>query len=241
MAFKARKFAFHHPTFGRSKAEKAKEPYKNSVYYYWWEFLRRSEEYQKCCESGGKGKLRKFYADFGDVLTTDFKTWWQTDDRGVRLFAEEMLPQFKEVSEIDLSNIPPYTVFLQVPMSLPKRYLTQQFQKVLQTHHKGKRGVRTNKASTAKYPVTGHVDLKALDNCLRVYDMRMNNPKMCHWEIAQVCIAGTGKMAIKTDGSDHKSDIVVKKNILASISRRYVKKAEGLIESVVKGKFPGGK
>ena len=49
--------------------------FENSIYYLWWEFLRRNEEYKKCCETDGKGPLNELYKDFGDVFNVKFKTW----------------------------------------------------------------------------------------------------------------------------------------------------------------------
>ena len=131
MTYTALKFAYKHPTFGRSKAEKSQERFKNSVYYLWWEFLRRSEAYKKCCESGGKGKLMKIYQEFGDVFATDFKTWWQTNERGSNLFAEHLPPKFQPIKVIPDESIMNQVMLLQVPMALPKRLLMSEFQNLL--------------------------------------------------------------------------------------------------------------
>ena len=63
-----------------------------SPYYWWWAYLRRSEAYLKCCEQGGKGKLAKIYADFGDVREDNFKKWWTSKDQGAKLFGEQPRP-----------------------------------------------------------------------------------------------------------------------------------------------------
>ena len=99
MNYKSRKFAYKHPTFGRSKVAKSREPFKNSVYYYWWEFLKRNDAYMKCCLNKGDGKLNSLYQDFGDVFNADFKTWWNGENRGVTLFAEELLPEFAFIQD----------------------------------------------------------------------------------------------------------------------------------------------
>jgi hypothetical protein len=236
MTFKKQKFAYQHPLFGRGK--KPKESY-DSVYFYWWEFLRRSDEYKKCCKSGGKGRLGKLYEDFGDIFNVDFKTWWKEEDRGARLFAEQLTPEFKVVTSIDNEHTHPDVMHLQVPMSLPKRALARKFQEFMNQHHSGRAGKRNNASSTARYPVVGHVDWNALDNCLRVYDMKMNNKDMKHWQVAEKCIAGTGKMSIKDDDYGKKGEVSAKRNILANISNRYIKRANKLIDNVINGKFPG--
>jgi hypothetical protein len=236
MTYTALKFAYKHPTFGRSKVEKSQERFKNSIYYLWWEFLRRSDAYKKCCSTGGKGMLKNIYQDFGDVFSTDFKTWWQTNERGAFLFAEQLPPKFQPIKSLPDEETMNQVMLLQVPMALPKRLLLAEFQKLLNAHHAGKRGRRNNVTSTARYPVTGHIDTDALQKCLRVYDMKIENPKMPLWQITQQC------KAIKRDAfievSDTQAIITNKKLILANTASRLIKKAKLIIENTEKGKFP---
>jgi hypothetical protein len=236
MKYTALKFAYKHPTFGRSKVEKSQERYKNSVYYLWWEFLRRSTAYKKCCTSGGKGKLKTIYQEFGDVFVTDFKTWWQTNERGAFLFAEQLPPKMTLIDEMPNANISGQVLVLQVPLKLPKRLLMAEFQKLLNIHHSGKRGRRNNVSSSARYPVTGHIDTDALQKCLRVYDMKFANPNMRLWQVTQVC------KAIKRDAfiadQDTQGIITNKKLILANTASRLVKKAKTIIKNVESGRFP---
>ncbi len=236
MTYTALKFAYKHPTFGRSKIEKTQERYKNSVYYLWWEFLRRSTSYEKCCASGGKGKLKNIYQDFGDVFATDFKTWWQTNERGAYLFAEQLPPKMIVIDEMPDASIFDQVLVLQVPLKLPKRLLMAEFQKLLNVHHSGKRGRRNNVSSSARYPVTGHIDTDALQKCLRVYDMKIENPKMRLWQVTQACKA-IKRDAFIADG-DTQGIITNKKLILANTASRLVKKAEVIIKNVENGRFP---
>ena len=236
MTYTALKFAYKHPTFGRSNAVKATEPFKNSVYYLWWEFLRRSKAYKKCCTSGGGGKLKNIYQDFGDVFATDFKSWWQTNERGAFLFAEHLPPTFQPIKAIPNEVTMSQVMVLQVPMALPKSRLMAEFQKLLNAHHSGKRGRRNNESSTARYPVTGHIDTDALQKCLRVYDMRIANPKMPLWKITQECKAIKREAFIEV--GDTQRIITNKKLILANTASRLVKKAELIICNSEQGKFP---
>jgi hypothetical protein len=238
MRFQARHFAYQHPTFGRSKKTQALAPYKHSVYYLWWEFLRRNSDYRKCCDNGGRGKLKGLYADFGDVHSVDFKTWWRTDSRGANLFAEQLLPDFKVIASVNEFIERDRVLFLQVPLALPKRFLTQQFQKILNQYHGGRRGIKTNKISTAKYPITGHVDTDALEKCLRVFDMKTLNPKMRLWEIAQECKVARASQFVRNDGSDTEKEVSDKKLVLANTASRYLRKAHIIIKGVALGKFP---
>lgn len=236
MSYTALKFAYKHPTFGRSNAVKATQPFKNSVYYLWWEFLRRSDAYKKCCASGGKGKMKHIYQDFGDVFATDFKTWWQSNERGAFLFAEQLPPKMKLLDEMPDASAASQVLVVQVPLALPKRFLTAEFQKLLNVHHSGKKGRRNNESSTARYPVTGHIDTDALQKCLRVYDMRTEYPKMPLWKITQECKA-IKRDAFIEDG-DSQAIITNKKLILANTASRLVKKAELIIKNAEQGKFP---
>jgi hypothetical protein len=234
MTFQKRKFAYKHPTFGRSKAVKSGHPYKNSAYYLWWEFLKRNNDYKNCCLKNGKGKLSSLYADFGNIFDTDFKTWWQQDNKGTYLFAEEVPLECKLISEIsDHSNND--VLFLQIPLALPKRFLTQKFSKILKIHHKGRAGIRTNLQSTAKYPIKGHIDISALQKCLEVYDMKINED-LSYWEIAQKCKVARPIQFIK-DG-DTKYEITNKKRVLTSTAERLFRRAEKIINGTSLGKFP---
>lgn len=236
MTYTALKFAYKHPTFGRSKVEKSQERYKNSVYYLWWEFLRRSNAYRLCCKNSGKGKLKNLYKDFGDVFATDFKSWWQTNDRGAYLFAERLPPEMKLINELPAEVDNNQVLIIQIPLALPKRFLTAEFQKLLNKHHAGRRGRRNNEMSTARYPVKGHIDTDALQKCLRVYDMKVANPKMRLWQVTQACKA-IKRDAFIVDG-DTQGIITNKKLILANTASRLVKKAEIIIKNVESGRFP---
>jgi hypothetical protein len=198
--------------------------------------LRRSDAYKKCCSSGGKGKLKNIYRDFGDVFSTDFKSWWQSNERGAYLFAEKLPPKLQPIKSMPEEVTMNQVIVLQVPMALPKRRLMSEFQKLLNAHHAGKRGRRNNVSSTARYLVTGHIDTDALQKCLRVYDMKIANPKMPLWQITQEC------KAIKRDAfiidSDPQGIITNKKLILANTASRLLKKAALIIENTEQGKFP---
>lgn len=236
MGFKKRKFAYAHPRFGRSKKEVAAEIYRNSVYYYWWEFLRRSDRYRKVCSKSGRGSLAALYKDFGDVFNVDFKTWWTTGDRGANLFAEiaDQDLTFGLVEDPQLST--DSVLIVRVPLALPKRFLQGEFYKLLTKHHKGKRGRRTNAVSTAMYPVCGHVDIFSLDRCLKVFDLKTENPKMPLWEVGN-SLKVMQRESLITPGEWHPV-AVSKKNILSTVTDRYFRRAKRLIAAVERGEFP---
>lgn len=239
MAFIARKFAYKHPVFGRSKKDKLKEQYKNSVYYLWWEFLRRNKDYQKCCQNGGRGKLSNLYKDFGDVYQQDFKTWWSDSGRGARLFAEKVVDfNVAVITSSEQIHIDELMMNVQIPLNLPKRFILKEINKLLKKYHQGRRGVRTNRFSTAMYPVTGHVDIAALQKYLLVYDTKASNPNLKLWQLAQKCRLSKLEHRIRGDGSETDSEITDKRRLLASAADKILRKASKIIEGTSSGKFP---
>jgi hypothetical protein len=236
MPFSPKRFAYQHPVFGRSKSEQGLEPYRDSVYYLWWEFLRRSERYRQCCESGGCGKLAGLYADFGDVFEVSFREWWRAGGRGEYLFAEELPPQFGVIDEMPPESLRDEVLVVQLPLGLPKRALNSAFQRLLKEVHQGKRGYRHNANSTARYPVTGHVDIVALQKTLRVHDVKREYPDMYLWQVAQV---GKAVLASRyVNDGDLPSDVLLKKNGLANTAKRLLNRAELIIAGVERGRFP---
>ena len=230
-----RRFLAQHPTFGTKNNPRSLSYQQQSPYYWWWAYLRRNEDYLKCCEKSGKGKFAKLYKDFGDVFTSDFKTWWQTGDRGARLFAERLPPRMSLIDEMPAPAIADQILVLQVPLAMSKRTLSVEFQKILKVHHAGKRGKRNTVNSTARYPVTGHIDTDALQKCLRVYDMRKANPNMTLWELCQNSKAIQRSSLL--NAVDTHSEKVAKKFNLSNTANRLLKKAAILIENVERGKF----
>jgi len=239
MVFLARKFAYQHPVFGRSKRDKEKEMYRYSVYYLWWEFLRRNEDYKKCCDKGGAGKLSALYQDFGDIHKSDFKKWWTSDERGAKLFAERVVDfNVKIIDSPNDFHTGELLMNVQVPLSLPKRFILKEFNKLLKKNHQGRRGIRTNRFSSSLYPVTGHVDILALQNCLLVYDMKIREPNLKLWQIAQKCKLSKLEHRLRNDGTETPSEITDKRRRLASAADKVLRRAASIIAGTAEGKFP---
>jgi hypothetical protein len=239
MAGKQRHFPYQHPTFGRKTNPKPSSAWQRSVYYWWFEYLRRHEGYALTCKRGGKGKFSKLYAEFGDVHEADFKTWWTTDNRGVELFAEP-----KSVSELQLVQLDdlqgiapdPIVAYVQVPLNLPKRFLKQEFAKLLLKHHQGQRGVRHARSSNARYPVHGQPNMPALRVTLQVYDLKKAEPELKLWQIGER-LRLFQFAQIAADG-DTPLTIANKRNIMAATVSRYLRKAQAMIDNVAVGIFP---
>ena len=173
-------------------------PFKTSVYYYWWEFLRRSDEYKRCCKKGGKGRLSKLYADFGNVFEeheTELDTFWKWwtgkhsvtgQNRGQTLFAE---PSARRLTETVPSTTPTSdTLVIEVPLELRTAYLVNQFRQLLSEHDK--RAKTAQAKSRALYPVETKPVLQALHIALVVYDAVKANETATHkktlWQLFDV-------------------------------------------------------
>lgn len=76
--------------------------WRNSVYYFWWEYMRRNERYRlihDVMNSAWDSELRKEHSDsitaqeielyglFGNVFDPDFHAWWRTH---YQLFSDEV-------------------------------------------------------------------------------------------------------------------------------------------------------
>jgi hypothetical protein len=232
----SRHFPYQHPTFGTDKRPAPVSAWKDTVYYWWWEYLRRHGGYKRTCQQGGKGRFAKLYVEFGDVHSSDFKTWWK--ERAVALFSEPKKEKLfalveGQIAQEDLDN--PNLLFIQVPLNLPIRSLKQRFDALLKKHHQGRQGIRHARSSHAKYPVIGQPNVNALMTTLKVYDYRQAHPEMSLWQIGMILDQfksfDPNKREGKQDGNDEK-------NIMAATVSRYLRKAEAMITNAGIGRFP---
>lgn len=232
-----RHFPYKHPVFGTEKKPRGEYAWKESVYYWWFEYLRRNQDYLMTCESQGKKGLIALYKDFGEVRDVTFKQWWTTGGRGAILFAEpeadqnvRVLSVGEAVPEIDQA------ITISFPLDLPKGFLVKSLQAILKKRHSGKRGVQHAKSSIAKYRLSGQPFVKALGSALKVYDYKQANPDLKLWEIGNQFpgLFEDSKILLK----DAPSEISNKKRVLAASVSRYLKQATKSIEATGKGIFP---
>lgn len=239
-------FKGQHPTWGRGKKASLIGTQADSPYYYWWEFLRRNDEYRACCAAGGTGELAWLYEKFGDVLNDTFKDWWNQNNRGYRLFAEELKPVFlKELndpSEWDSSWAKEHAMVVVVPLDIPKRYVQGFFARLLKERHKGERGrkVLSDKdASTASCRLHRNVSVGTLKNQLNVYDAVMakkqGNDKRT---LAKI---GADLELVEDAMPDNKDDLETamdKRNVMSATVSRYFRQARNIVANTAKGQFP---
>ena len=232
-----RHFAYQHPTFGTKNRPKPESAWKKSVYYWWWAYLKRNQDYLKCCENKGVGKLANLYKDFGDVRGDNFKEWWGSNTRGVDLFAEPSAEDSIRVlhqGENVLSSDEALTVSF--PINLPKRFLEKRFRELLVELHPGKPGRQLAKKSKAKYKVRGQLNIYSLKLALEVYDFKVANPKLKLWEIGNAIPKFYLEQKIKS--LDTPSTLVDKKIKLAVSVSRSLKRVKDSIKATSEGSFP---
>lgn len=238
-----------HPLIGTKSKPSALHLQQRSPYYWWWAYLRRNEDYLKCCELGGIGPLAELYADFGDVRSDDFPSWWgRSTQRGATLFAEKPM-------DLKLQKLSAKTDWLgewegndevmvvAVNMSIGRRKLQSYFANLLQREHKGKRGRKAMKTanSTAKYPLRRNFTVHSLKMALATYDAWLVNEQLPKEDRRQLWAVGetvrTSPSAMPQRGDD-KLDMTVKHNIMSVAVSRYVKQAKAIISNTALGLFP---
>jgi hypothetical protein len=242
---RTRHFPYKNPKFGTKNKPAPKGAWRNTVYYWWWEYLRRNAEYIECCESDGKGKLSKLYADFGDVRGDDFKAWWTFKidgvDRGAYLFAEPSVESsVKVLATGEKAPNADEVLTVSLPLNFPKKFLERRFKVLLGLAHKGKRGVQLARSSKAKYTFKGQPNIPALEQGLMVYDALKEaegvKPKKPQWQIAQDLQIVEKEMRI--DKTDSVRVAAGKKNVLTAIVGRYKKRVVDAIKKTSNGTFP---
>ncbi|QWD84754.1 hypothetical protein AOC19_06190 [Polynucleobacter asymbioticus] len=235
-----RNFPYQHPTFGRVTKKKHPDSWKKTVYYWWWSYLKRNQEYLKCCESEGSGKLNKLYQDFGDVRSDDFQKWWSEGDRGANLFSNPVAQSTVRVLEVGDVVTGENQLTISFPLSLPKRHLKKRLNDLLIKHHKGQRGVQQAKNSKAKYQFKGQPNFEGLERALKVYDhlewLKLKGVKKPYWKVAMDLDILRDKERLKPNDPPREAEL--KRRIITAIIGRLKKKASLSVQNVGKGLFP---
>ncbi len=229
--FNAHHRRFLHKAF-RTKFSSLNVQPEKSVYYWWWVYLKQNEEYRRCCERGGKGKLSALYKDFGDIYDVEFETWWVNDGRGEYLFAEQLPPmRLNEIKSADEWNdewTADTVMVIALPLAESKRLLKRRFGELLKIRHKGKRGKATKDKSDAIYKVRTRFSIHALEQMMKVYELRLAEPNLTLAEIGKKLKICPSAMPIKSDDA---SAIEIKRNTMSAAVSRYLRKAEAIIKN----------
>jgi len=236
-----------YPLLGTKHKPSAQHLLERSVFYWWWAYMKRNDDYLKCCEKVGNGPLSSLYADFGDIRSNDFRAWWGgSENRGVKLFGEQRLDltvkKIDGVSDWD-SSWGSNVLVLALNKDIGRRQLQSFFAKLLKSEHDGKRGRKAmgKVASTAKYPLHRNFSVYNLKRMLIVYDAVTANealPKSARkplWKIGEELKLVPSALPMR---GDNHYDTRQRHNMLTMTVSRYVSTARKIIANTSQGKFP---
>jgi hypothetical protein len=154
------------------------ERWQTSIYYLWWVYLRRSDAYKETCKKGGKGKLAKLYADFGNVFDdkeTEKDTFWSWWKEHAHLFWEKEARQVAEEKDVeDVVDAEDTDLIVRIPMEVRTANIVRQVRRLLSDNETRVRQARAK--SRAKYPICSKVKLRSLYAHLYIYDFKLANP-----------------------------------------------------------------
>ena len=251
---RTRHFPYKSPRFGTKHKPAPKSAWRNTVYHWWWAYLKRNDEYIACCDSGGKGKLSKLYADFGDVFATDFKTWFTRNNRGQHLFAEPAVPSIVPLTRADLAQLPDQfeesLILLAIDRSLPIRSVMNKVRAAFKRSGLGRnRGQRTLGQSRALYPLVTTLRTDTLKKTYDLYRFYKEHPETKLWELGnRFKVSGSfspeelsearKRLRLYDDKSKTTRSLEKRKNLMTVGARRHLANAKSIIEWVGKGKFP---
>jgi len=238
-----RSFKYKYPKFGRGEKNRLPISYsKVSPYYWWWAYLQKNEDYRKCCEQGGKGKLAKLYADFGDVYELEFRLWWSRLKRGAYLFGEqEKNDRIYKVSSIAkctevLQN--PSLILAYIPINESKSQLLKSFKILLKKEHQTKLG-RRKVVSTALYSFCSTPSVSALEQTLTVYEAWQESLKSKQNKtLADIGIELRLVREFIPYSKDTPKEVTTKRNKMSATVSRYIRDAEAIIANTALGRFP---
>lgn len=234
-------FIYKHPIKTQNKKLKGVF-YKESVYYFWFEFLKRNEEYKAYCETKeGTEEIAKLYTDFGDLNDYEFMEWFA--EIGADLFCERQdLERVEEITSSEMLNTESeYVLNLQIPLNKRTKWLQQQIEKKLKAarkkfdkRKKDERRKDANK-STAKYSLcTKRASVKELERYLVVYDYVQENPKAKSAEIAYVLNIRLTKKGGKKNRLENSTTWEAQRQMIY----RMKKTAKQIVANTARGEFP---
>lgn len=152
------------------------------MYYMWFRYLQLSERYQQACLLNGRG-MEELYADFGNVFSMDFKTWWRWrladgTPRGMFLFAEMpyAMPigfaSFEQVCEHRQAIEAGDALAILIPSHEPKTKVSKLIRRIM-SEYKTK-SQQEQHASMARYKVSNYTknSIKSLKDGLRAVELQ---------------------------------------------------------------------
>lgn len=231
----------NHPLFRTPKAgARGVYPYTDSIYYWWYEALRRSSRYQRACRNDGRG-MAKLYAAFGNVVSNDFRSWWNQrvdgEQRGRYLFAEPISAE--HVAELSPSDIAAWGGSWdreeQLVIAIPRQYTLRHVKRYVGEIVREANGLRRKRKSRALYPIARKFNIHAMRTAFSYWDLAKAEPKLKRWQLCNQLDKGR-----QLSEEDLRTDWVWRdKQSMNTIAVRYINLADKLIKGAEKGIFPG--
>lgn len=195
-----------------------------------------NKAYLACCERDGGGALANLYADFGDVRTNDFRSWWMDGDRGACLFAEPVVDKtVRALLAGETVDDSAAILTIALPLALPKRFLLKRVRELLAASHTRKRGQLIARESGALYRVKHPPNVDAIEIAIRVYELHLDNPDKPQWWLANQLPRILPNQKLKPSDTAHEARD--KRRALSVAANRYIKAAEKMIANTGKGEF----
>lgn len=228
--------------------------WRNSVYYFWWEYMRRNERYRLIHEvlnSADNSDLRKvhsdtitaqevvLYAHFGNVFEQDFHAWWRAH---YRLFSDEVAVHIRVLEGRDTDGRELCSFSYDEVDKLTIGEVVKRAQGFFGDNNCI---VVQHSNSRAKYRPAQRYVLPVLQSYLDVWDMHKANPDMALEDIADKLNISysndefmKGIEEITADGSFNADLLKIVRRKKRLVVQRYLRIAGQYIENVMQGQFP---
>ncbi|WP_332751852.1 hypothetical protein [Hydrogenophaga sp.] len=196
-----------------------------------------------CLERSDRSKWSKeVERDFTDAHGLPFDEWWEKTKENFEKLPRDTLYVLESAEDFDgtSSHGLLHEIVVLINLETPKVELMAALQKLLNNHHKGKRG-RPKPEQFSEWHVQGRPRTKAIFKALEVYDTAAKRSDLTLWQIGVVCNASLVHVAKKSTkkGTPKREDFSdEQRRVLASTVSRYLKRANELIAGVEKGVFP---
>lgn len=215
------------------------ENYKESVFFWWIEFLKRSDSYRQQCKAGEGGAIFK---DFGNIFEEEFLDWWNNDDRellflpgtSLGVWPLENVKEFKEALSEEW-------LVVKIDPKCTKKTIMYWLDDLLFSHQPDVRGKRNHDViEPPKYETFARPNVPALKKTLAIYDQYLIQPKPMYKIYDKLEAEGIVTFKSKDDESfdKHKADDSTRRRVKTSTISRYIRQAENLIKNVEQGVFP---
>lgn len=226
------------------------EDLKKSPYYWWWQYLRHNPEYLQTCTSGGRGTLAELYADFGDVRDEDFRQWWGIDGNNHgNLFEEQS--HLREARLLDgtsdfSSFMGPYpyvviAVDLRFGLDAAKVSIAKAVNERFDKEGRGRLPIE-QRYSSARRKLTKDVTRKVYEKGLQIFrvlaPIKAAGIPLSTNDCWQAGLEIDLDPSLRPKSSDSQGDLQFKRETMSTTVRRYLKKAELMIQVVSSGYFP---